>query len=45
MRVALVVSEYHAFVTDGLESGARAALAEAGSGDELRGDVSRARRV
>jgi 6,7-dimethyl-8-ribityllumazine synthase len=28
--VALVVSEYHAMVTDGLESGARAALAEAG---------------
>ena len=33
-RIALVVSEYHAFVTDGLESGARAALAEAGWGDE-----------
>jgi 6,7-dimethyl-8-ribityllumazine synthase len=30
MRIALVVSEYHAFVTDGLEAGARAALAEAG---------------
>jgi len=28
--VALVVSEYHASVTDGLESGARDALAEAG---------------
>jgi 6,7-dimethyl-8-ribityllumazine synthase len=30
VRFALVVSEYHAFVTDGLEAGARAALAEAG---------------
>jgi 6,7-dimethyl-8-ribityllumazine synthase len=30
MRVALVVSRYHAFVTDRLEAGARAALAEAG---------------
>lgn len=30
VRIALVVSEYHAFVTDGLEAGARAALAEAG---------------
>ncbi len=29
-RIALVVSEYHAFVTDGLESGAREVLAEAG---------------
>jgi 6,7-dimethyl-8-ribityllumazine synthase len=29
-RIALVVSDYHAFVTDGLEAGARAALAEAG---------------
>jgi 6,7-dimethyl-8-ribityllumazine synthase len=29
-RIALVVSEYHAFITDGLEAGARAALAEAG---------------
>src|SRR5262245_42732568 len=34
MHIALVVSEYHAFVTDGLESGARAALAEAGWMDE-----------
>ena len=33
-RIALVVSEYHAFVTEGLESGARAALAEAGWNDE-----------
>jgi 6,7-dimethyl-8-ribityllumazine synthase len=32
--VALIVSEYHASVTDGLESGARAALAEAGWRDE-----------
>jgi 6,7-dimethyl-8-ribityllumazine synthase len=30
MRIALIVSEYHAFITDGLEAGARAALAEAG---------------
>ncbi len=30
MRIALVVSQYHAFVTDRLEAGARAALAEAG---------------
>jgi 6,7-dimethyl-8-ribityllumazine synthase len=30
MRVALVVSRYHAFVTDRLEAGARAALREAG---------------
>jgi 6,7-dimethyl-8-ribityllumazine synthase len=30
MRIALVVSEYHAFVTEGLEDGARAGLAEAG---------------
>jgi len=34
MRIALVVSEYHAFVTDGLEAGARAALAEAGWADD-----------
>jgi 6,7-dimethyl-8-ribityllumazine synthase len=34
MSVALVVSEYHAFITDGLEAGARAALAEAGWTDE-----------
>jgi 6,7-dimethyl-8-ribityllumazine synthase len=33
--VALVVSEYHAFITDGLEAGARAALAEAGWADEV----------
>ena len=33
-RIALVVAEYHAFVTDGLEAGARAALAEAGWTDE-----------
>ena len=32
--VALVVSEYHAFITDGLETGARGALAEAGWADE-----------
>jgi len=30
IRVALVVSQYHAFVTDRLEAGARAALGEAG---------------
>ena len=30
MRIALVVSRYHAFVTEPLEAGARAALAEAG---------------
>jgi 6,7-dimethyl-8-ribityllumazine synthase len=28
MRIALLVSRYHAFVTDGLEAGARAALAD-----------------
>jgi 6,7-dimethyl-8-ribityllumazine synthase len=33
LRIALVVSEYHAFITDGLEAGARAALAEAGWSD------------
>lgn len=32
--VALVVSEYHATITDGLESGARAALSEAGWPDD-----------
>ena len=36
MRIALVVSRYHAFITDRLETGARAALAEAGaSGDAV----------
>jgi 6,7-dimethyl-8-ribityllumazine synthase len=30
MRIALVVSRYHAFVTDRLEQGARAALLDAG---------------
>ena len=30
MRIALIVSSYHAFITDRLESGARAALREAG---------------
>ncbi len=30
MRIALLVSAYHTFVTDGLEAGARAALTEAG---------------
>jgi 6,7-dimethyl-8-ribityllumazine synthase len=34
MRIALVVSRYHAFVTDGLEQGAREALAEAGVAHE-----------
>jgi 6,7-dimethyl-8-ribityllumazine synthase len=33
MRFALVVSQYHAFVTDRLEAGARAALCEAGVSD------------
>jgi 6,7-dimethyl-8-ribityllumazine synthase len=33
MRIALVVSRYHAFVTDRLEAGARAALREAGVAD------------
>ncbi len=30
MRIALIVSRYHAFITRGLEQGAREALAEAG---------------
>lgn len=30
MRIALVVSTYHRFITDRLEAGARAALSEAG---------------
>ncbi len=30
MRIALIVSQYHAFVTDGLERGARELLAEQG---------------
>jgi len=30
MRIALVISEYHAFVTEGLERGARQALQELG---------------
>lgn len=34
MRIALIVSEYHAFVTEGLESGARTALAEGGCADD-----------
>jgi len=33
MKIALVVSRYHAFVTDRLEAGARAALREAGLAD------------
>jgi 6,7-dimethyl-8-ribityllumazine synthase len=33
MRVALIVSRYHAFVTDRLERGARAYLRAAGLGD------------
>jgi 6,7-dimethyl-8-ribityllumazine synthase len=33
LRIALVVSDYHAFVTEGLERGARAALGEAGVAD------------
>ena len=34
MRIALVVSEYHDFVTSRLEAGARAALREAGVANE-----------
>jgi 6,7-dimethyl-8-ribityllumazine synthase len=34
-RVALLVSSYHAFVTDRLEAGARAALSEAEPGIEI----------
>ena len=34
MRAALVVSTYHAFITDRLEAGARARLREAGLGDD-----------
>jgi 6,7-dimethyl-8-ribityllumazine synthase len=34
LRIALVVSEYHAFITEGLERGARQALAEAGWDDD-----------
>src|SRR6188768_2448623 len=30
MRIALVVSEYHALITEGLETGARAALVDGG---------------
>ncbi len=33
MRIALVVSRYHEFITAGLERGAREALAEAGVSD------------
>jgi 6,7-dimethyl-8-ribityllumazine synthase len=34
MRIALVVSRYHSFITDRLEAGARATLREAGVGDD-----------
>jgi 6,7-dimethyl-8-ribityllumazine synthase len=34
-RLALIVSEYHTSITDGLEAGARAALADAGWQREL----------
>ena len=34
VRIALVVSSYHDFVTSGLERGARAALRETGLGDD-----------
>lgn len=34
LRIALIVSTYHAFVTERLEAGARAALREAGLVDE-----------
>jgi 6,7-dimethyl-8-ribityllumazine synthase len=33
LRIAMVVSEYHAFVTEGLERGAREALGESGIPD------------
>lgn len=33
MRIALIVSRYHSFVTDRLEAGARAALRDAGLAD------------
>src|ERR1043166_1662954 len=36
MRIALIVSRYHAFITDRLEQGARAVLRDAGATD---GDV------
>ena len=36
MRIALVVSQYHAFITERLEAGARAALRDAGIAE---GDV------
>lgn len=36
MRIGLIVSDYHAFVTSGLEDGARAALVETGvAADEI----------
>jgi 6,7-dimethyl-8-ribityllumazine synthase len=35
MRIALIVSRYHAFVTERLESGARAALADAGYDEDV----------
>jgi 6,7-dimethyl-8-ribityllumazine synthase len=38
MRIALVVSRYHAFVTDGLEQGAREVIAGAGVAP---GDIER----
>lgn len=34
MRIALIVSQYHTFVTSRLEQGARAVLRDAGLGDE-----------
>jgi 6,7-dimethyl-8-ribityllumazine synthase len=34
MRIAIIVSDYHAFITEGLEAGARSALAEAGWSDD-----------
>ncbi|MEO7190651.1 MAG: 6,7-dimethyl-8-ribityllumazine synthase [Vicinamibacterales bacterium] len=34
MRIALVVSQYHGFITEGLETGARRTLTEAGVADE-----------
>jgi 6,7-dimethyl-8-ribityllumazine synthase len=38
MRIALIVSHYHAFITAGLEAGAREALAEGGVAE---GDIER----
>jgi 6,7-dimethyl-8-ribityllumazine synthase len=34
MRIGLIVSTYHAFITDGLERGAREVLAQAGTAED-----------